>query len=94
MYVQKFWAFCILYGIVGRGDAFLWYTVKKVSNFPFPSRDVTSQTRPKPLLPEIIKLFQARESLVSVSDIPAGDGKIANLYNSVITLEPQQKSDR
>ncbi len=37
------------------------YTVKKVSYFPVPSRDVTNQT-------------------LLVSDIPAGDGKIANLF--------------
>jgi hypothetical protein len=40
------------------------HTVKKFSYFPVPSRDVTNQ------------LFPARESLVS--DIPAGDGKIAH----------------
>ncbi len=31
--------------------------------------------------PGIIQLFPARESLIS--DIPAGDGKIANLFYSV-----------
>ncbi len=46
------------------------YTVKKVSDFPVPSRDVNNQTLPE--------LFTAGESLVS--DIPAGDGKIANLF--------------
>ncbi len=47
------------------------YTVKKVGYFPVPtppppSRDVTNQT------------LLARESLVS--DIPAGDGKIDNIF--------------
>jgi hypothetical protein len=49
------------------------YTVKKASNFPDPSQDVTNQTLPK--------LFPARESLAS--DIPAGDGKITHLFYSV-----------
>jgi hypothetical protein len=40
---------------------------QKVSDFPVPNRDVTSQTLPG-----------------LVSDIPAGDGKIANLFNSVL----------
>jgi hypothetical protein len=43
------------------------YTVKKASGFPVSSR-VTG----------IIKLFPSRESLVI--DIPAGDGKTANLF--------------
>jgi hypothetical protein len=46
-------------------QVFLTYTVKNC--LPF--------SRPWPV---IIKLFPARESLVS--DIPAGDGKIANLF--------------
>ncbi len=49
-------------------------TVKKVSGFPVPSRDVTDKTLPG----REFELFPARESLVS--DIPAGDGKIANLF--------------
>jgi hypothetical protein len=52
---------------------------KKVSHFPVHSRDVTYQTLPgNSPWPGIIKLFPARESLVS--DIPAGDGKMANLF--------------
>jgi hypothetical protein len=43
------------------------YTVKKLSDFSGPSQDDTNQ-----------KLFPTRESLVS--DIPAGDGKINNLF--------------
>ncbi len=74
------------------------YTVKKVSGFPGPSRDVTYQTLPgRKLLnysrpergchlpnstwPGIVKLFPARESLVS--DILAGERKTANLFYSV-----------
>jgi hypothetical protein len=44
------------------------YTVKEVSDFPS-------------IWPGIIKLFPARESLVS--DIPAEDRKITNLFYSV-----------
>jgi hypothetical protein len=46
---------------------------KKVSDFSVPSRDVTNQT--------LLLLFPARESLVS--DIPAGNGNIANFFYSV-----------
>ncbi len=55
------------------------HAVKKVSNFPVPSRNVTNQT----LLGQenIITLFPVRDSLFS--DIPAGDGKITNLFYSV-----------
>ncbi len=55
-----------------------YYTVKKVSDFPVYSWDVTYPNSP---WPGVIKLFLARESLVS--DIPAGDVKIANLFYSV-----------
>ncbi len=48
---------------------------KKVSHFPVPSQDVNNQTLP---CGEKIYLSPARESLVS--DIPAGDGKMANLF--------------
>jgi len=48
---------------------------KKVSKFPVPSRDVTHRGRNNDI---ICKLFPARESVVS--DIPAGDGNIANLF--------------
>jgi hypothetical protein len=55
------------------------YTVKKVSDFPVPSPDVTNQTH----WPGIIKLhvFLARESFVS--EIPAEGGKIASLFFTV-----------
>ncbi len=52
-------------------------TVKKVSDFPFPNRQ-TGMHLPKSPCPGIIKLFPARESLVS--DIPAGDGKIIRVF--------------
>ncbi len=55
-------------------------TVKKGSRFSCP------QPRchlPNSAWPGIIKLFPARESLVS--DIPAEDGKISNLFYSVYT---------
>jgi hypothetical protein len=56
---------------------------KKGLRYSHPSRDVTNQTLPSPWS-GIIKLFPARESLVS--DIPAGDRKIANLFYSVGTF--------
>jgi hypothetical protein len=43
---------------------------KKVTDFPVPSRDVTNQGLP------------GREKFL-VSDIPAGDGKIVNLFFTV-----------
>jgi hypothetical protein len=49
------------------------YTVKKVSDFPIPSRNIRMSGRR-----DAGKGFPARESLVS--DIQAGDGKIANLF--------------
>jgi hypothetical protein len=52
------------------------YTVKKVCDFPVPSQ--AGCHKPNSPWPGIIKLFPARESLVS--DNPAGDGKIANLF--------------
>ncbi len=51
------------------------------NDFPVPSRDVTNQ--PNSLWTGIIKLFLAWESLVS--DIPAGDGKIYNLFYIVLS---------
>jgi hypothetical protein len=53
---------------------------QKVSDFPVSSRDVTNQT---------LKLFPARESLVS--DIPAGDGKIANSFLQCV-VDPGSES--
>ncbi len=51
---------------------------KKVSDFPSPAGNN----------PGIIKLLPARESLVN--DIPAGDGKIANLFYNAMTLYTTQ----
>jgi len=53
------------------------YTLKKRSDFPFPSRGCHSPNYPWPR-ERNIELFLAMESLVS--HIPAGDGKIANLF--------------
>ncbi len=55
--------------------------LKKVSDFPVPSRDVTNQTLPGL---DLFQLFLPRESLVS--DIPAGDGKISNLFYSAVSF--------
>jgi hypothetical protein len=49
-----------------------------VSSFPVPSRDVTYQSFPGAAGNTLITVFPARESLFS--DIPAGDGKTANLF--------------
>ncbi len=54
----------------------LIYTVKKVTDFPVLSRDVTNQTNSP--WPKMIKLFPDRESLDS--DILAEDGEIATLF--------------
>jgi hypothetical protein len=54
------------------------HTVKKFSDFPVPSRDVTYPNSP---CRGIIKLYPTRESLVS--DIPTGDGKIVHLFLTV-----------
>jgi hypothetical protein len=56
----------------------MWYTVKKGLRFSRPQPGCHFPNSP---WPGIIKLFLARESLVS--EIPAGDGKIANLFYSV-----------
>jgi hypothetical protein len=54
---------------------------KKVREFPVSSRDVTTKLSLGGNNDVIIKLFLPRESLVS--DIPAGDGKLVNLFYSV-----------
>jgi hypothetical protein len=61
------------------------YTVKK--GFPSPERMSLTKNSP---WPGIIKLFPALESLVS--DIPAGGGKISNLFYSVGMI-PSQHMD-
>ncbi len=51
---------------------------KKVRKFPVPSRDVTSKLSLGGNNDVITELFLPRGSLVS--DIPAGDGKLVNLF--------------
>jgi hypothetical protein len=58
------------------------YTVKKVREFPVPSRDVTTKLSLGRNNDVITELFLPRGSLVS--DIPAGDGKLVNLFYGVI----------
>ncbi len=55
------------------------YTVtKKVREFPVPSRDVTTKLSLGGNNDVITELFLPREC--RVSDIPAGDGKLVNLF--------------
>jgi hypothetical protein len=54
---------------------------KKVREFPVPSRDVTTKLSLGGNNDVITKLFLPRGSLVS--DIPAGDGKLVNLFYGV-----------
>jgi hypothetical protein len=51
---------------------------KKVREFPVPSRDVTTKLSLGGNNDVITELFLPREGLVS--DIPAGDGKLVNLF--------------
>jgi hypothetical protein len=51
---------------------------KKVREFPVPSRDVTTKLSLGGYNDVITELFLPRGSLVS--DIPAGDGKLENLF--------------
>jgi hypothetical protein len=51
---------------------------KKVREFPVPSRDVTTKLSLGGNNDVITELFLSMGSLVS--DIPAGDGKIVNLF--------------
>jgi hypothetical protein len=48
---------------------------KKVSDFPVPSQDVTNQT-----LPGVEKSYYSRPGRVFFIDIPAGDGKIFDIF--------------
>jgi hypothetical protein len=64
--------------------SFTVYTVKKVREFPFPSRDVTTKLSLGGNNDVITELFLPRGSLVS--DIPAGDGKLVNLFLRCTTL--------
>ncbi len=54
---------------------------KKLSEFPVPSRDVTTKLSLGGNNDVIYKLFLPRGSLVS--DIPAGDGKLDNFFYGV-----------
>jgi hypothetical protein len=56
------------------GPPQLRYTVKKVYDLPV----LSGGHQPNFRWPGIIKIFPARESLIS--DVPAGDGKTANLF--------------
>ncbi len=60
---------------------FIYFTIhrkKKVREFPVPSRDVTTKLSLGGNNDVTTKLFLSRGSLVS--DIPAGDGKLVNLF--------------
>jgi hypothetical protein len=57
------------------------YTVKKVREFPVPSRDVTTKLSLGGNNDVITELFLPRGSLVS--DIPAGDRNFVNLFYDV-----------
>ncbi len=54
---------------------------KRLAIFPSPA---AGRHLPNFPWPGKIKLFTARESLVPVSDIPAGDRKIVDLFYSVL----------
>jgi hypothetical protein len=65
---------------LGSGNS-QWYTVKKVREFSVPRRDVTTKLSLGGNNDVITELFLPRRSLVS--DIPAGDGKLMNLFYGV-----------
>ena len=60
----------------------LVHSKKKIREFPVPSRDVTSKLSLGGNNDVITELFLPRGSLVS--DIPAGDGKLVNLFYGVV----------
>ncbi len=60
------------------------HRVKKVREFPVPSRDVTTKLSRGGNNDVITELFLPRRSLVS--DIPAGDGKLVNLFHGAGTF--------
>jgi hypothetical protein len=60
---------------------------KKVREFPVPSRDVTTKLSLGGNNDVITGLFLPRGSLVS--DIPAGDGKLMNLFYGVFLYRRQ-----
>ncbi len=59
-------------------SCFMYTVKKKVGEFPVPSRDVTTKLSLGGNNDVITELFLPRRSLVS--DIPAGDGKLVNLF--------------
>jgi hypothetical protein len=61
------------------------YTVKKVREFPVHSRDVTTKLSLGGNNDVITELFLPRGSFVS--DIPAGDGKLVNLFYCVLVSQ-------
>ncbi len=64
----------------------MYYTIKKtVREFPVPSRDVTTKLSLGGNNDVITELFLPRESLVS--DIPAGDGKLVNLFLRCMAIQ-------
>jgi hypothetical protein len=63
---------------------YIYRTVKKVREFPVPSRDVTTKLSLGGNNDVINELFLPRGCLVS--DIPAGDGKLVNLFYGVYVL--------
>jgi hypothetical protein len=64
-----------------QGEIRLIHRKKKVREFPVPSRDVTTKLSLGGNNDVITELFLPRGSLVS--DIPAGDGKLVNLFYGV-----------
>jgi hypothetical protein len=67
--------------VQGTKEIFTRCTVKKVHEFPVSSRDVTNQTPPgqEQLSYDVIIPAQGEFG----SDIPAGDGKLPNLFFAV-----------
>jgi hypothetical protein len=63
------------------GSSLLLHRKKKVREFPVPRRDVTTKLSLGGNNDVISELFLPRGSLVS--DIPAGDGKLVNLFYGV-----------
>ena len=67
---------CVMDSFLGMNKAL--HRKKKVREFPVPSRDVTTKLSLGGNNDVITELFLPRESLVS--DIPARDGKLVNLF--------------
>ncbi len=65
------------------GSPSLLHRKKKVREFPVPSRDVTTKLSLGGNNDVITELFLPRGSLVS--DIPAGDGKLVNIFYGIFS---------